>query len=127
MRVLINALATVGPRTGVGHYVHELVRCLVQRLGPDAVVCFPRGWVRQARRVTARLRDWVKQHLPRTGWVESLLRWHFRASCRGEQLELYHEPNFIPLPSELPTVVTIHDLSAVVHPEWHPAARVAPC
>jgi glycosyltransferase involved in cell wall biosynthesis len=125
MRVLINALATVGPRTGVGHYVHELVRCLVERVGPDGVVCFPRGWVGRARRVTARLRDWLKQHLPRPAWVESLLRWHFRAGYRGEQFDVYHEPNFIPLPSDLPTVVTIHDLSAVLHPQWHPADRVA--
>jgi alpha-1,3-rhamnosyl/mannosyltransferase len=39
--------------------------------------------------------------------------------------QLYHEPNFIPLPSELPTVVTVHDLSVLLHPQWHPADRVA--
>src|SRR5205823_10169962 len=35
-----------------------------------------------------------------------------------------HEPNFIPLPSDLPTVATLHDLSVLRHPEWHPADRV---
>ena len=39
--------------------------------------------------------------------------------------DLYHEPNNIPLPSDLPTVVTVHDLSALLHPEWHPAHRAA--
>ena len=38
---------------------------------------------------------------------------------------LYHEPNFIPFTCDCPTVVTIHDLSVLVHPEWHPADRVA--
>jgi alpha-1,3-rhamnosyl/mannosyltransferase len=38
---------------------------------------------------------------------------------------LYHEPNFIPFPSDCPTVVTVHDLSVLLHPEWHPADRVS--
>ena len=44
---------------------------------------------------------------------------------RGGGCDLYHEPNNIPLPSDLPTVVTVHDLSALLHPEWHPAHRAA--
>src|SRR5262249_9208431 len=32
--------------------------------------------------------------------------------------------NFIPFACDLPTVVTIHDLSVLLHPEWHPAERV---
>jgi alpha-1,3-rhamnosyl/mannosyltransferase len=28
------------------------------------------------------------------------------------------------MPCDLPTVATLHDLSAVAHPEWHPADRV---
>ena len=38
--------------------------------------------------------------------------------------DLYHEPDHIPTPTDLPTVVTIHDLSVLLHPEWHPADRV---
>ena len=38
---------------------------------------------------------------------------------------LYHEPNFLPIDCNLPTVTTIHDLSVLLHPEWHPADRVA--
>jgi glycosyltransferase involved in cell wall biosynthesis len=49
----------------------------------------------------------------------------FRYLCRARKYDLYHEPNFIPLPSECPTVVTIHDLSVLLYPEWHPAERVA--
>jgi alpha-1,3-rhamnosyl/mannosyltransferase len=44
--------------------------------------------------------------------------------CRAAPYDLYHEPNFIPWESDLPTVVTVHDLSVVLHPEWHPRERV---
>src|SRR5262249_30265877 len=55
----------------------------------------------------------------------SLLHHHFRSLCARNHYDLYHEPNFIPLPSDLPTVATVHDLSVLNHPEWHPADRVA--
>src|SRR5207245_1000631 len=35
-----------------------------------------------------------------------------------------HEPNYIPLECDLPTVASVHDLSVLLHPEWHPADRV---
>lgn len=47
----------------------------------------------------------------------------FRYTTRG-RYDLYHEPNHIPIRCRLPTVTTIHDLSVLVHPEWHPADRV---
>ncbi len=49
----------------------------------------------------------------------------FRAACARNRYDLYHEPNFIPFACECPTVVTIPDLSVLLHPEWHPADRVA--
>ena len=49
----------------------------------------------------------------------------FRYLCRTRKYDLYHEPNFIPLRSECPTVATIHDLSVLLYPQWHPAERVA--
>jgi Glycosyltransferase len=38
---------------------------------------------------------------------------------------VYHEPNFILKPHEGPSVATVHDLSFIRHPEFHPAERVA--
>lgn len=37
---------------------------------------------------------------------------------------VYHAPNLIARPFAGPTVVTVHDLSWRVCPDWHPAARV---
>jgi alpha-1,3-rhamnosyl/mannosyltransferase len=48
-----------------------------------------------------------------------------RHAFHPRRVDLYHEPNFFPIRTRLPTVVTVHDLSAVLHPEWHPPDRVA--
>ena len=50
--------------------------------------------------------------------------YHFRRTAR-KGFGLYHEPNFLPMDCDLPTVTTVHDLSVILHPEWHPADRVA--
>ena len=40
------------------------------------------------------------------------------------QNDLYHEPNFLSFKSEIPTVITVHDLSWIRYPEFHPKSRV---
>lgn len=42
---------------------------------------------------------------------------------RAAGYDLYHEPNHIPIACDRPTVTTIHDLSGILHPQWHPRDR----
>jgi glycosyltransferase involved in cell wall biosynthesis len=147
MRVLVNGLTAWGGRTGIGHYTAQLLRCLADRPDSAAIDCFPSAWIRHARHAWVRLRPWFERGDSRPpplqgasntppGWRQQTLRRlrslgqsvlarNLRAYCRRTRYDLYHEPNFIPLPSDLPTVVTLHDLSVLLYPEWHPADRVA--
>lgn len=50
--------------------------------------------------------------------------WRFARRYRGGGFAAYFEPNHIAYPCDGPTVTTIHDLSVLDHPEWHPADRV---
>src|SRR5262249_58442016 len=56
MRVLVNRLAPVGPKTGVGHYTAELLRCLHAQAGPDRIDAFPDGWLWHLRQQWSRPR-----------------------------------------------------------------------
>ncbi len=147
MRVLVNGLTASGGRTGIGHYTAELLRCLHAQAVDTVIDCFPSPWIRQTRHAWIRLRPWLESSaspppaLAVTGinsspnWRQQMLRrlrslggsllaHNLRSYCRRRPYDLYHEPNFIPLPSDLPTVATLHDLSVLLHPEWHPADRV---
>jgi glycosyltransferase involved in cell wall biosynthesis len=53
-----------------------------------------------------------------------LLESTFRRACSSRDFDVYHEPNVIPVDSPLPTITTIHDLSVLLHPEWHPKSRI---
>jgi alpha-1,3-rhamnosyl/mannosyltransferase len=146
MRVLLNGLAATGARTGVGHYTSELGRCLRATTGVD-VDCFPTGWLRTAKAAWMGLRTQLDRKAavrtvpsaprqpPRPGWLrrvgqaarragQAVVANRFRALARSNDYDLYHEPNFFPFACDLPTVTTIHDLSVLLHPEWHPADRV---
>ena len=43
---------------------------------------------------------------------------------RRLSIEVYHEPNYVPLRYDVPVVVTVHDLSWLRFPDTHPADRV---
>jgi glycosyltransferase involved in cell wall biosynthesis len=147
MRVVVNELAALGVKTGVGYYTEQLLRCLHEQAGADEVEAYPRGCVRLLCRKSAVLgprlragsadasgrrrprgysdavgRD-LLHSLRRHGWT--LLERHFHKTCRRKAYDLYHEPNLIPLESDCPVLATVHDLSVVLHPEWHPCDRVA--
>jgi glycosyltransferase involved in cell wall biosynthesis len=148
MRVVVNQLPALGVKTGIGHYTVQLMRCLRAQTAPDeSIEAFPSGWVRKFRRTCTDIRPWLEgngegqsdsapeapvrasvrnlvvQQLRQFG--RSLMAKHFRLVTRRQRYDLYHEPNFIPLPTDCPTLVTLHDLSVLHHPEWHPADRVA--
>jgi alpha-1,3-rhamnosyl/mannosyltransferase len=148
MRVVVNELAALGRKTGIGHYTVELLRCLRRQAVDDHIDAFPHGWLRRGkllysgarhrghppsqhtggdhrepRSLPAALRSWVLDRL--RDWGRSAAAWSFQAFCRRQRCQVYHEPNYIPLPSSLPTVATVCDLSVLLHPQWHPADRVA--
>jgi alpha-1,3-rhamnosyl/mannosyltransferase len=135
LRILLNQLAALGKRTGVGHYAAQLLAALLKHAGPEeSVDCYPNGWFRHIREAVIRIRQGKSNGAGRairaglSGPVRHLSRMitagHFRLATSVRSYDLYHEPNFIPLPCDIPAVATLHDLSALVHPEWHPADRV---
>jgi alpha-1,3-rhamnosyl/mannosyltransferase len=143
MRVVVNRLAALGLKTGIGHYTTQLLRCLSEQAAPGEIDVFPRGWVRRVREacalarprlegggpaaaggrpVLARLRGAALNGLRQGG--RALMAGYFRSVCYRQRYDLYHETNYIPLPANVSTVATICDLSVLLHPEWHPRDRV---
>lgn len=143
MRILLNLLVASGRKTGIGHYASQLVRCLPLVAPQDHYERFPGPWLRWSWSACNRLRPYLerKKRTPAAaahtsasargsllGWLrqhgQSVITAHLRSMCQHRTYDLYHEPNYIPLPCDLPTVTTVHDLSILLHPEWHPKDRV---
>jgi glycosyltransferase involved in cell wall biosynthesis len=119
MRIGIDGIPLATPKTGIGHYTFELAQSLAKlvpkgtfelvapvplELMPDAttpanlhVVHAPTGTLR---------RRWWTIGLP--------------LYVREHSVRLFHGTNYnVPLWQRCPTIVTIHDLSLLLHPETH--------
>lgn len=129
MRAAFNATALLSPRTGLGQYAFELATRLRADASLDASFFYGLGWSREVRAealpaagtLLPALRRWV----PGSYALRQLLQSRrFRAGTRGADFDVYHEPNFLPLPFDGPTVTTVHDLSWLRFPQAHPPERV---
>jgi alpha-1,3-rhamnosyl/mannosyltransferase len=151
MRIAWNILPSVGPRSGVGWYTAATLDALKASAGPEEhYLEFPGTAGQLLRKWWFVIRPWMikpgkaKPILSTSGntgsesgetWKSKVLGW---ARTRQESylsgmldrwhnlglVDLYHEPNFLPVPTQVPTVTTFHDLSSLSHPEWHPVDRV---
>src|SRR5215472_14658122 len=84
MRVVVNQLAALGLKTGIGHYTVQLLRCLREQAGADQIDGFPEGWVRRVRKTLARVRPYLEGQTgatpvntarpPSTTWRSRVLR-----------------------------------------------------
>ena len=139
MRIVFNLLSTLKAKTGVGHYAARLFAalaaaayrptlCTASRPGHWPRWCGDSkrdatGGDRRPHRPLESVARLAKE-LAAAKRGRGCLGLAFRAACRRGNFDLYHEPNFIPLAGGVPAVVTVHDLSVLLHPEWHPADRV---
>ncbi|HEY3787624.1 MAG TPA: glycosyltransferase family 1 protein, partial [Urbifossiella sp.] len=134
MRVIVNGVSAIKPKTGVGHTTVYLHRALCKQSRADSFWLYPGEWISTtARRMLQRPKvvssptksNSIAGTARLTELAKAAYRAHFQAAARWGNFDLYHEPNFVPIRTHLPTVVTVHDLSVLLHPEWHPADRVA--
>lgn len=139
MNLLFPRNAVGSPITGIGRYTLELARHMVARSDVDSVDFIGHGRVIPAGTMLASiaaareetgnsLRRNPLRHLARIPGLQAAastaMRLHLAAYLKRLPNPLFHGTNY-QLPSiNAPQIVTIHDLSVLRFPEWHPGERV---
>lgn len=139
LRVGFNATPLLAPLTGIGNYIVRLGAALAASGEVDLHSFYGHRWRHEAptaptapdsRRNGAaarprRLRDLIKPLVPFGRELrQAQQRLSFARGLRRHAIEVYHEPNYVPIGYDVPVVVTIHDLSWLRYPETHPRDRV---
>lgn len=125
--VAVNASILRAPRTGIGHYLAELVRALAPH--PEFELHLFNGWNWQSELPAAampgysRLSPLLKRLPGAYALRRAVEQRRFDRQAMG--LDLYHEPSLWPFEFEGPMVMTLHDLTHVHYPETQPADRLA--
>ena len=129
LRVGINATALLSPRTGIGQYVYHLGReCLeAEDISPSF---FYGNWKTQLRAQPLpnidTIKTYIKKAVPWSYEIKSLIfQAQFSLGLLKNRIDVYHEPNYLAFRFPGPSVITVHDLSWIRHPETHPKQRLA--
>jgi alpha-1,3-rhamnosyl/mannosyltransferase len=134
MKILVNAQTLLNIRTGIGRYTYQLYKELQTRPGVE-VGYFDGINVRREMPGAYSVSSW--RLMTNVFWtmpprlalaVRIVMQWRKQAKFRAVvgDFDVYHEPSFFPYtaPEGTKTVVTVHDLSLMRHPQWHPPERV---
>jgi alpha-1,3-rhamnosyl/mannosyltransferase len=133
MKIAIDGYPLVPPRAGIGQYTYHLIKALA-RVGPvhEYVVMYPR-LTRSLRMREAPIFAEKCVRVVSEGRFRALRLRVQRKLGIGTPVErsigsfdVYHATNYVftHAVKRARRVVTIHDMTVVLFPEWHPRARV---
>ncbi|MBY4676796.1 glycosyltransferase family 4 protein [Marinobacterium arenosum] len=150
MKIITNVASLMPPLTGIGHYTRELLSFLLTHPEVEDIRGMsPVKWYEREQLATLLEPDSscagsdsepakrllrqsirgqlvkVARRVPFARRAKQLLAERTArrraAECDGY---LYWEPNYLLLPVSNPAITTVHDLSHMVYPQFHPAERV---
>jgi len=137
LQVILSIDAVRFPLTGIGRYTLELGRHL-PRVAPDLSLSFLQGGrlvpalphesdlgTQPRSAPGAKLRALLQRHGLALHVAREWVSWRQRQALRPHRAAVFHGPQFY-LPGHAgPQVVTVHDLSVVRWPQYHPKGRAA--
>ena len=134
LRVGFNATPLLAPLTGIGNYIVRLGSALAASGETDLYAFYGRRWRHEAptvpggrrnRHSTRALIDVIKPLVPlRRELRQAQQQFSFARGLRRHAIDVYHEPNYVPIGYDVPVVASVHDLSWLRYPQTHPRDRV---
>ncbi|MDE1952908.1 MAG: glycosyltransferase family 4 protein [Betaproteobacteria bacterium] len=155
LKIIFNAQSLLPPLTGIGFYTKHLieeisqqphVECLAGFLGRqlfdanELIIFCEKQEIRLSvgsanyinlHKKSASLKNLIKR-LTRSVPGTYALRHYLREYVGGRKLSklgskgfIYHEPNYVPVSYPGRMVITVHDLSHIRYPQFHPPERVS--
>lgn len=138
MRIAIGGISLLGPLTGIGQYTLHLSQELY-KLNQDVDLFLGNSWQKidpsqnnhsphlENYSFSQKIFKKIKLNIPgiRSGLHQARQKKFTKGLLTSlNSFHIYHEPNFIPWECNLPTVITVHDLSWIRHPNTHPSDRI---
>lgn len=122
MRIALDGTTLRPGRTGVGYYTEHLLHHLAREASGDEVIVVSNRTIDTSAPLPPRVRVAAGYAFPlRLPWMQLV------APRMLDELDadVAHFTNsVVPLASPIPTVVTIHDMSLTLYPQYHPVRRV---
>jgi glycosyltransferase involved in cell wall biosynthesis len=132
LKIIINASCLLEPMTGIGNYVCQVLKWMASIAPEHDYTYFYQGQYSKKLNIASleskRSGLYVMKHfisripiankVAKTGW--RWLRDSYAGRSNLELYDIYFEPSIMPIELRAKKmIVTVHDLSFYIHPEWH--------
>jgi glycosyltransferase involved in cell wall biosynthesis len=139
MKIILDVNAVKSPLTGVGRYTLRLAQGLKNNPSVGDIKFFTTwGWLENIDNLEPSIIDGsssksnvkllIRKKIPfqrlARKCYQNYTSWQFNRCSSSLSDYIYHGPNYQLMPFSGRAVVTIHDLSFIRHPEFHPKERV---
>ena len=127
-RIVINALASLGTKTGVGRYTENIIAYLAMANRYEQNYFY--GYFTNQRLSNNKHSSLgkLKGLATKFSLIKSIIRLLLSkiSALSNKKYDLYFEPNFIPLKNikAAKTIVSVHDFSFLIYQEYHTKERV---
>ena len=129
MRIALNASPLLNPLTGIGQYCFHLISNLLQHADLELDLFYGNHWSKQLPlqhyNATTSMLPWIRNNVPYAYQLRrKFQQLNFNKNLTATKPDIYHELCTVPLNFNGKSIVTVHDIAWIRHPQVHPPKRV---
>lgn len=131
MNVLLSTYTLKYPVTGIGWYTHYLRKGLQAHSAINQLVCLPvfsdsQAYAKKKQYFQATVKKLIRSWVGSYNGLNDYRNYSFnkKTRCFSQENFIYHEPCYILRPYSGVKICSVHDLSHLHYPEFHPPERV---
>ncbi len=120
MRIAFDATTLQGHQTGIGYYTEHLLHQLLEVGGDHEIFLLSNRSVKTSRPLSKKLERLGIGFPLRSVWMQSAAPWSL---LRSRPSVAHFTNSIMPLVCPAPAVLTVHDMSLHLYPQYHPLRR----
>jgi len=123
MRIILNTTSLLTQRAGIGNYTYNLFNN-IRKLNNCDLTYFSGIQISDklnsnlSEKLNYKNSDIISNLTPEI-FKKEIKKFIFENNIKKNKYDLYHEPNYIPISTKIPFIITVHDLSPIKFQEYH--------
>ena len=119
MRILIDTTTLMSPKSGVGHYTSKISSALLSNKDFETSFFTSNYFHKNLNYINAKEENFFLRQLNKNISIKHLIRTRkLNNYIKDNNIEIFHQPNFITYNLAIKNISTVHDLAWVHHPQF---------
>lgn len=129
IKLAVNTTSLLSPLTGIGRYTHHLCKYFQKSNDVELLMFYGHDWTSAMREQPVKnivsIKNKIKKFIPYSySLMRTLQNRRFKKRTNLNDLDIYHDPNYLLFDFPGKKIITVHDLSFKRFPDAHPLERI---